>query len=143
MQTMLSIATKILGCGLAISAVTGCAHSAVTPLRLRAGDWRQSTRPAPYQPVVLDFKAGDRIPVSIQVDGDVIETTPSPSVIWLTAKRDFSVRIRGSEIKTSLDGTHFDDKPARPGSFQLGLGPTAEGGPKLSLHVTTPVHAAH
>ena len=81
--------------------------------------------------------------MNIQVDGEIIETTPSPSAIWLTAKRDFSVRIQGSEIKTSLDGTHFDDKPALPGRFQLGLGPTPEGGPKLSLHVTTPVHAKH
>jgi hypothetical protein len=130
-------------CCLALGVVTGCAHATVAPLRLRAGDWRPSSRPAPDQPVVLEFKAGDRIPVTVQVDGEIIETTPSSSTIWLTAKRDFSVRIRGSEIKTSLDGMHFDDKPAQPGQFQLGLGPTPEGGPKLSLHVTTPVHAKH
>jgi hypothetical protein len=129
-------------CGaLVISAVTGCASSPLPPLRVRAGDWRPSERAAPGQPLVLDFKAGDRIPVTIQLDGEVVETTPSPSTIWLTAKRDFSVRIRGSEIKTSLDGVHFDDKPAEPGKFQLGVGPAPEGGAKVSLHVTTPAHA--
>ena len=40
-----------------------------------------------------------------------------PSTIWLTAKRDFSVRIRGSEIMTSLDGLHFDEKPAAAGDI--------------------------
>jgi hypothetical protein len=129
----------IFSCALACA--TGCAQPALSPVRMRAGDWRPSAGVAAGHPLVLDFKAGDRIPVSIQVDGEIIETTPSLSAIWLTAKRDFSVRIRGSEIKTSLDGIHFDDKPAAPGRFQLGLGPAPEGGPKLSLHVTTPVHA--
>ena len=126
---------------LILGACAGCASSPVAPLRVRAADWRPSQARLARQPLVIDFKAGDRIPVSIQVDGEVVETTPSPSTIWLTANRDFSVRIRGTEIKTSLDGQHFDDKPAQPGSFQVGLGPTPEGGTKLSVHVTTPVHA--
>jgi hypothetical protein len=131
----------MVSCVFALAGATGCARSTINAVRLRAGDWRPSAAAAAGSPVVLDFKAGDRIPVSIQVDGEIIETTPSPSAIWLTAKRDFSVRIQGSDIKTSLDGIHFDDKPAVPGRFQLGLGPAPEGGPKLSLQVTTPVHA--
>jgi hypothetical protein len=126
---------------LTLGVCAGCASSSVAPLRVRAADWRPSRPLLARQPLVIDFKAGDRIPVTIQLDGEIVETTPSPSVIWLTAKRDFSVRIQGSEIKTSLDGKHFDDKPAQPGRFQIGLGPTPEGGPKLSVHVTTPVHA--
>ena len=119
----------------------GCAHSSIAPLRVAAN------APAPWpplragQPLIIDFKAGDRIPVSIQVDGEIIETTPSPSTIWLTAKRDFSVRINGTEIKTSLDGLHFDEKPAAPGQFQFGLEATREGGAKVVARVTTPVHA--
>jgi hypothetical protein len=118
-----------------------CAHPAITPLRVSA------SAPAPWpplregQPLIIDFKAHDRIPVSIQADGDVVETTPSPSTIWLTAKRDFSVRIRGSEIKTSLDGVHFDQKPAAPGHFQLGLEATRETGARVIVRITTPLHA--
>ena len=120
---------------------TSCAQAAISPLRVSA------SAPAPWpplregQPLIIDFKARDRIPVSIQADGDVVETTPSPSTIWLTAKRDFSVRIRGAEIKTSLDGVHFDDKPAAPGHFQFGLEATREGGARVVLRITTPVHA--
>ncbi|MEO8902669.1 MAG: hypothetical protein ABI627_14175 [Polyangiaceae bacterium] len=73
------------------------------------------------QPLIISFKAAERIPVDVQVDGEIIETTPTPSIIWLTAKRDFSVRIQGSDIKTSLDGMHFDERPAVPGHFQFGV----------------------
>ena len=117
-----------------------CAHGSVSPLRVSAN------APGPWplregQPLIIDFKARDRIPVSIQVDGEIIETTPSPSTIWLTAKRDFSVRIQGAEIKTSLDGVHFDEKPAMPGHFQFGVGATREQGARVVIRVTTPVHA--
>ena len=118
-----------------------CAPSAISPLRVSA------SAPAPWpplregQPLIIDFKAHDRIPVSIQADGDVVETTPSPSTIWLTAKRDFSVRIHGSEVKTSLDGLHFDEKPSVPGHFQLGLEATREQGARVVVRITTPVHA--
>jgi len=126
---------------LASSTTISCAHSSIAPVRVSAN------APAPWppiregQPLIIDFKAGDRIPVSIQADGEVVETTPSPSTIWLTAKRDFSVRIRGAEIKTSLDGVHFDEKPAVPGHFQLGLEATRESGAKVVVRITTPVHA--
>jgi len=130
---------------LVLAAVAGClascATSSVTPLRVRASG------PTPWpplregQPLIIDFKAGERIPVSIQVDGDVVETTPNPSQVWLTAKRDFAVRIRGAEIKTSLDGQHFDEKPAVPGHFQFGVQATRETGAQVVVHITTPVHA--
>ncbi|HEY3252334.1 MAG TPA: hypothetical protein VGJ91_00215 [Polyangiaceae bacterium] len=120
--------------------LSGCAHGALNPVRVRASD------PLPWpavrqgQGLIVDYKAGERIPVSMQVDGEIIETTPNPSVVWLTVKRDFSVRIRGAEIKTSLDGVHFDDKPAVPGHFQFGYQVTREGGARVVVHVTTPVH---
>jgi len=123
------------------AAPAACASPAVSPLRVSAA------APAPWpplregQPLIIDFKAGQRIPVSIQIDGEVIETTPSPSTIWLTAKRDFSVRLRGSEIKTSLDGIHFDEKPKVPGHFQFALEATREAGARAVIRVITPLHA--
>jgi len=118
----------------------GCAHTTLPPLRVNA------SAKAPWPPIregqalIIDFKAGDRIPVLIQVDGEIIETNPSPTTVWLTAKRDFSVRIQGPKIKTSLDGVHFDQKPEVPGHFHLGLEATREGGAKVVIGVTTPVH---
>lgn len=127
---------------LAIVACTlsACAHS-VAPLRVRAADSVNWPPLAQGQPLIIDFKAGDRIPVTIGIDGEIIQTTPNPSRIWLTAKRDFSVRVQGSEIKTSLDGSHFDDKPAVPGRFQLGLQAQRGAGTEVIVNVVTPVHA--
>ena len=130
----------------------GCAANggrpAVAPFRVRASDWGTgarptNARPAPGQPIIVDFKTGDRIPVVIQVDGEIVETTPSPSTVWLTAKRDFSVRIAGSDVKTSLDGVHFDEKPTEPGHFQFGFELTREGGGKVVARLTTPQHGPH
>ncbi|HEX2674820.1 MAG TPA: hypothetical protein VHM25_28285 [Polyangiaceae bacterium] len=136
-----SVPRFIILAALASATTMSCAQSPITPLRVSAhapGPWPPIRE---GQPLIIDFKAGDRIPVSIQADGEVVETTPSPSTIWLTAKRDFSVRIRGAEIKTSLDGVHFDEKPAVPGHFQLGLEATRETGAKVVVRITTPVHA--
>jgi hypothetical protein len=118
------------------------------PFRLSASDWGAAARStgaraAPGQPIIVDFKKGDRLPVIIQVDGDVAETTPALTTVWLTAKRDFSVRLSAGEIKTSLDGIHFDDKPAAPGRFQLGWALTPEEGGRIVAHVTTPRHSEH
>src|SRR6478609_448917 len=131
----------IILAALASSTTMSCAQSTIAPVRVSGnapGPW-PSIREG--QPLIIDFKAGDRIPVSIQADGEVVETTPSPTIVWLTAKRDFSVRIRGMDIKTSLDGVHFDEKPAVPGHFQIGIGATREEGVKGVVRVTTPVHA--
>jgi hypothetical protein len=136
--------TVILFGMLLLTPVFGCAHSAVVaPFHVRAGAPPGTARPLPNQPIVVDFRAGDRIPVVIRVDGEVVETTPNPSTVWLSAKRDFSVRIRGSEVKTSLDGVSFDDKPAVPGHFQFGFELTLQGGPKVVVAITTPQHAKH
>jgi len=129
-----------VGIALAFAPVSGCAHTEVAPLRLRAGDFRPTTRLVPGQALILAFKAGERIPATIVVDGEVVETTPSPSVVWLTVKRDFWLRIQGREIKTSLDGVHFDQKPAAPGRFQVGITATRDSGPKVSVSIVTPVH---
>jgi len=121
--------------------LNGCAHASLSPVRVRASGSTPWPPLREGQPLIIDFKAGERIPVSIQVDGEVVETTPSPSTIWLTAKRDFSVRIQGAEIKTSLDGLNFDQKPATPGHFQFGVESTREAGTKVVVRITTPVHS--
>jgi len=138
---MIEFPLRILALVLLANALSGCAHASISPLRVSAN------APAPWpplregQPLIIDFKAHDRIPVSIQADGDIAETTPSPSTIWLTAKRDFSVRIQGAEIKTSLDGVHFDERPSAPGHFQFGLEATRERGARVVVRITTPLHA--
>jgi hypothetical protein len=118
---------------------SGCAASTPEPVVVRASDFGRTSAPAGH-PIVLAFKAGDRIPVVFDVTGEIVEVTPRPTTLWLTAKRDFFLRIDGSSLKTSLDGVHFGH-PRAPGSFRIGLGPEPGGGTKLEVSVKTPVHA--
>jgi hypothetical protein len=124
--------------GLAL-ALAGCASSGASPVIVRASDFGRAAVPAGH-PLVLAFKAGDRIPVDFDLSGEIIELTPRPSRLWLTAKRDFFLRIDGTKFKTSFDGVHFD-RPRQPGSFRIGLGPEPGGGPRVEVVVKTPVHA--
>jgi len=124
--------------GLGVLSV-GCAASA-PPVMVRAADFGKVPIP-PGRPIVLAFTAGERIPVILDVSGEVVEIEPRPSRVWLVAKRDFFVRIAGSEVKTSLDGVHFDRRPKKPGTFRLGLGSDPSLGARVEVAITTPVHA--
>ena len=124
-------------CALALASA-GCGAS-VPPVQIRASDFGRAQVP-PARPLVLAFKAGDRIPVFFDLTGEIVEITPRPSQLWLTAKRDFFLRIDGSSLKTSLDGVHFE-RPSHPGSFRIGLEPQAGGGAQVSVSIHTPVHA--
>lgn len=118
--------------------LAGCGASA-PPVQIRASDFGRAQVP-PGHPIVLAFKAGDRIPVVFDLSGEIVEVTPRPTELWLTAKRDFFLRIDGKGLKTSLDGVHFGH-PREPGSFRIGLGPRAGGGAEVDVSVHTPVHA--
>ena len=47
------------------------------------------------------------------------------------------MRVDDRGLRISPDGRDFDAKPARKGSFQLGLGVTDEG-KRVTLHAITP-----
>ncbi len=116
-----------------------CASSP-PPFTVRAAEFGKVRVPA-GRPVVVALKAGERIPVVLDVNGEVVELAPNPSRLWLVAKRDFFVRFDGARVRTSLDGIHFDRRPEKPGSFRLGLGSDPAGGPRVDVAITTPVHA--
>src|SRR3954463_13721598 len=97
--------------------LSGCGSSAASPVVLRPAEFGRTPIPAGH-PVVIAFKAGDRIPVIFDVTGEIVEITPRPSELWLTAKRDFFLRVHGAKIETSLDGVHFG-RPREPGSFRF------------------------
>jgi hypothetical protein len=124
----------VLGAGL-----SGCAGSPASPVVLRPADFGRTPVPAGH-PVVIAFKAGDRIPVIFDVTGEIIEITPRPSELWLTAKRDFFLRVEGAKLQTSLDGVHYGH-PREPGSFRFGISSKPSGGFEVQVSIRTPVHA--
>jgi hypothetical protein len=117
----------------------GCA-ARQPPVMIRAAELGKAPLLA-GRPFVIAFKAGERLPVILDVSGEIVELDPRPSRVWLVAKRDFFVRIEGAHVTTSLDGVHFDRRPAKPGSFRFGLGRDATNGPHLEIAIVTPVHA--
>ncbi len=138
---------SILTFVLATATAEGCAHTAagpyIDPLPIRAAEFDDPAFRAMSQgnPVIIEFLPGDRIPVELVVDGEVVATDPATATFALQAKRAFFLRIHGADLKTSLDGKSFDRKPTAPGAFRIGVEKTAEKGPMLSVHITTPVHA--
>jgi len=117
----------------------GCASSQ-PPVLIRSADLGKAPLLA-GRPFVIAFKAGERLPVLLDVSGEIVELSPRPSRVWLVAKRDFFLRIDGTHITTSLDGVHFDRHPEKPGSFRFGLGADATNGPHVEVAIVTPVHA--
>jgi hypothetical protein len=127
--------------------IAGCAHTGsgpyLDPIPLRVNQLNAAALRdmSEGRPVIVEFAAGDRIPVELVVDGEVVATEPATATFALVAKRTFFLRIRGQELKTSFDGESFDAKAAAPGAFRIGLEKTTEKGPVLSVRIITPVHS--
>ncbi|HYQ14829.1 MAG TPA: hypothetical protein VEQ58_03700 [Polyangiaceae bacterium] len=89
------------------------------------------------KPVVLEFEAGDRLPVHIAFTDQLFELTPAKPDVVFVAKRHGFVRIDGAHITSSLTGADFDQKPSAPGQFRFGIALTKDGN-WIEMAVTTP-----
>ncbi|MBS2012717.1 MAG: hypothetical protein JST00_07520 [Deltaproteobacteria bacterium] len=119
-------------------AATSCTHRSGPPVRIRAGEPRDvGSLDTKEHPLVIEFREGDTIPFDVAVEGDVVASPPGAS-IPLLVKRPFFLRIRGDEIKVSLDGS-FEDATTTPGALSFGLGVTREG-TRAKLVLRTPGH---
>jgi hypothetical protein len=80
--------------------------------------------------LVVEFKGGDRLPVSINSSGDLLETSDAgsaSSASW-NVKRDFYLKLQGKALLLSLDGQNF--KPLQDmlsGSLTIGATAPADG----------------
>lgn len=117
----------------------GACAPAVEPLRVRAaelGTLPESAR-TPGRPLIIEFAAGDVIPIELSFEGDLLELTPKSPGLAFRAKQRFFVRMDGSGLAVSTDGVHFGERPKAPGSFRLGLSATREG-TKVEVGVKMP-----
>ncbi len=90
------------------------------------------------QPLVIEFEAGDVIPLTFLLAGPFVESPKDAPPIPLRVTRHFFLRIDKSGLKSSVDGKSFDAKPVAPGQFQIGIGITKGEGPKATLSIRTP-----
>ena len=116
----------------------GCAHTP-EPYRIRYADLgRQIANYDARSPLVVEFQAGDRIPVNFAFTGEDFELAPARPALEFVAKRHCFVRFSQDGVRVSEDGVHFDEKPRRPGSFRFGLGAQRGEQPRLDVAIAMP-----
>jgi hypothetical protein len=81
----------------------------------------------PGEPLVIEFQAGDVIPLQFSLGGELIASPEHADAIPLRVLRHFFLRVDKNGMKTSLDGVHFDGPKREPGSFQIGVGVSPSG----------------
>lgn len=88
------------------------------------------------QNIVVEFRAGDEIPVSFSSEGDLLETIQT-GVSYVKVKQSFWLRLDKNDIQMSLDGASFKDlKDMVSGSFNAGAGSTNLGIPINTIQMT-------
>ena len=56
--------------------------------------------------VIVEFRQSDEIPVTFSAQGDFLESVQSGTT-YVTVKRSFWIKVAGSDLEMSLDGTTF------------------------------------
>lgn len=88
-----------------------------------------------FQNIVIEFRAGDVLPVTLSAEGDFLETrNPQPSE--LVVKKDFWLMAQKKDAQISLDGTHF--KPLLEvvkGSLTVSTNNNPEGGQAQFINI--------
>jgi len=124
--------------GLAIALSTlGCA-SGPPPRTVRLDQVQAMADLANGQPLIIEFREGDTLPVDFSLQGPLLESAKDTPAIVLTAKRRFFLRIDSDGLRTSLDGKDFSKNPAAPGSFQIGIGASRERGTRGNITIKGP-----
>jgi hypothetical protein len=121
---------------LSAAAVVGCAH-AQPAIFVKASDASALREAKPGQPIIVEFNEGEAIPLNVSIQGQFLETAPDAPAVTIVAKRHFFLRIHGSEMKASLDSTHFDARPTAKGVFSIGFG-FAPAGMNAHISIVTP-----
>jgi hypothetical protein len=121
-------------------ALAACAPKpALEPIRVSARNLGpiDEARVRAGHPIIIEVQAGDVVPLDVTIGGDLVEA-PRGTVIPLTAKRTFWVRVSKEGLAVSRDGEHFGVKPRTPGSFRAGVSATRARGVRAEVVVTTP-----
>jgi hypothetical protein len=91
------------------------------------------------RPLIIEFQAGERVPVNLQVSGEGFElATPHPA-LELVATGHCFVRVDSEGLRISRDGQHFD-KPSHPGAFRVGFWSRPGQPAKLEVSIAGPRH---
>lgn len=130
---------KMLGMLGMVATVIALGTSAAEARTVRATEltakiWSQLDK-GEIEDLIIEFRQGDEIPVTLQTEGDLLETkSANPSYVGV--KRSFWVRMEQNQILMSLDGVQF--KPFHQmlsGSFTVGASSDQSGGPANAINM--------
>jgi hypothetical protein len=119
-------------------ATAGCAGTAATPTPIRYADLGHSPSFDFRAPFVVEFQAGDQVPVDFDFTGEDFELSPAHPTMTLIAKQHCFVRFSADGVRASLDPRNFEQKPKTPGSFRFGLKVQRGEPAKLDVGIATP-----
>ena len=119
-------------------ATAGCAGTAATPTPIRFADLGHSASLDLRVPFVVEFQAGEQLPVDFDFAGEDFELSPAHPTMTLIAKRHCFARFSSEGVRVSLDPRNFDQKPKTPGSFHFGLKVLRGEPAKLDVGIATP-----
>jgi hypothetical protein len=117
----------------------GCAH-APEPVRARYADLKNGAISgyAAQSPLIVEFQAGDRLPVNLAFSGEDFEIDPPRPSLAFVAKQHCFVRFGRDGIHASLDPEHFQSKPRAPGAFRVGFDATPGQPTTLDIVISGP-----
>ena len=125
---MRPIRTKLLMIGILV--LSGVAHAGEKVVRATdLGTTMQSgLTNGGFSNVIIEFRQGDELPMTLEVQGDLAETTQA-SVSRIGIKKNFWIRLSQNNLEISLDGTTFKKlNELLTGSLQAGAGSAQNGG---------------
>lgn len=117
----------------------GCAGSQAATPPIRYADLGHAGQALDLRgPFVIQFEAGERLPVNFDFSSEDFELTPAHPNLELVAKHRCFVRFSSEGVRASLDPTKFGDKPKTPGSFRFGLNVRRGEQAKIDVAIATP-----
>lgn len=121
-------------------ATVACGHEVAAP-HVRFADFGKGALKSydGSRPLMVEFQAGERVPVNLQVSGEGFElAAPHPALEMVVTEHCF-VRVDSDGFRISRDGQHFD-KPRTPGTVRFGFwsGPGQPG--RLDVIIAGPRH---
>lgn len=135
---LLALGRGALGAACAAVLIAGCA-SQPAPFVVRYADIRGGLRDYKGKaPLVVEFQAGDRLPVNLQFSGEAFELESKARDLTLVAKKHCFVRFGEGGVRVSLDATSFDAKPRVPGSFFVGFHVVDAEPTRLDVRIVAP-----
>lgn len=85
--------------------------------------------------LIIEFRSGDELPVTLTAEGDLMQTTQS-STSYVGIKRNFWLKVQKQAVQISFDGVIFKEiSEALTGSLNAEAGSQQNGGVANTINV--------